>query len=149
LLSHSHDGQFISQAIDADDSPSTSTQCTADCVIPVGWALRLHDAITSIVAESHYADIVAAVSNVLFCAECQAGERVCDQGDKCSDIISVLRAVSPHFTRLRTILRLIYELRRYVLYMSRLDKAIAGSHLDDLRPVVDEFNANRKVDQII
>jgi hypothetical protein len=155
----------IEGANDPEKSVTWARQCSNDCntAIPAFWATRLHAAMlqlkdaskaddcdqnqkprTSSKADklaTRANDVCTVMEQLDSCVLCKTGRRCCD-AKSCTSIVRFLFLLRVHFQRLRTIARLIYQLRQSFIWLRDVTQAVEKRDVGRLLELFEEPNLN-------
>jgi len=112
-------------------------QCNTSCNIPLNWACKLFNSFKEINDKLDFDQLKLSIVNFENCKKCnQYKTNGCQIIEFCDNKLKLLQNLSPHYQKIRTILRRIYEIRSLNLWLCRFDEIIKNGDLLDFKSLI-------------
>jgi len=113
--------------------PLFGRYCDNRCNIPNFWASRLYANLMTIYPVSNFKLLQNNLVNFEKCFQChQSLNKQCQSIETCCDNFRVINSLSDHYQGLRTISRLLYQVRAVNLHLIKIDNYILECNLQQL-----------------
>ena len=122
---------------------------------PANWASRIHAALATIDpdCDDGYLGMMAAIASLERCPTCDETYRGFDckfksgTGDDpgCSDMIKMMLLLRPHCVGVRSLLRVVYRMRRIFGFLMKMDIAIHRSDAITLQQLIAKDSLDKKL----
>lgn len=138
---------FDNQFIEMKEVGYKTRKCNASCIIPLNWACKLLNSFKHINDKLDLAQLKLSILDFENCKKCnQYKTNGCQLIDFCDNKLRLLQYLSPHYQRIRTILRRIYEIRSLNLWLCKFDEIIRNGYLVDLKSIIKETTQMVKIE---
>ena len=114
--------------------PTMACPCDDMCELRKDWHTKLHSACRHFVsAKDNVAKLRTELWQFECCNYCLSGQYPqCDAGDDCLDMLKLMREIQPHRVGVRTLVRVLYQLREYNCWMAEVDRALQRGDFEKL-----------------
>ena len=103
----------------------------------MNWGLQVFKAISSIKVDMNITELQEAIVRLENCKKCSKMKaNGCRTIEFCTDLFRVLLNISPHYQRLRTLLRRLYEIRSLNIWLLKCDTVLNSNSLEKLEEFV-------------
>ena len=107
------------------------------------WASKLHVLISRLNNDDLFINIQDNLIEIENCDNC-FNNKICQKIETFSDVFNILNILSPHYQRIRTLRRRMYEIRSLNIWLMQLENVLDEGDLSNL-----EIFLNNRIEKVI
>lgn len=126
--------------------PRRHRLCDVSCNIPFNWGIRLYESLSKIDETLSIEELQVAIIEFEYCKSCSKNTEFCNKKNNCTDYIKFLLNLSPHYQKIRTIIRRVYEIRSLNNMLLTINNVIKNGSIKQLESLLSEASMSTKSD---